>query len=223
MNNEQKKKEKKTNKQKNVTQERERMTFVCVGCRAPLFAATSEITQDDNANESDASFEKVLNFSSARASSTHSQPDHSFGLPRTKLSCAKCDAHLGHVFHAPNQLPDRVRFCVSASACELQTSPLSPSQLAPPVAAPATAAAAAVAAASATNGASSSSSSSLPSNAGATAASSAAAHRVAGMTQQAVAAKARREEQNSASTFMVGAAALALVGVAVVYLFRKSK
>lgn len=200
------------------------MTFVCVGCRAPLFAATSEIASEKNdevANESDETFEKVLNFSSARAASTHSQPDHSFGLPRTKLSCAKCDAHLGHVFHAPNQLPDRVRFCVSASACELQTSPLSPSQLAPPPAAPA-------AAAGANSNAASSSSSSLPSSDGASAASvssaaASAAHRVAGMTQQAVAAKARRDEQNSASTFMVGAAALALVGVAVIYLFRKSK
>lgn len=195
---------------------------MCVGCRAPLFAATSEIASeknDDVANESDETLEKVLNFSSARAASTHSQPDHSFGLPRTKLSCAKCDAHLGHVFHAPNQLPDRVRFCVSASACELQTSPLSPSQLAPPVAAPAAAAAAN------TNGASASLSSSLPSDAAAAASSPAAsaAHRVAGMTQQAVAAKARRDQQNSSSTFMVGAAALALVGVAVIYLFRKSK
>jgi hypothetical protein len=209
------------------------MTFVCVACRAPLFAATSLLVDDNNNtnnNNIDNENDSILNFSASRPSATHAQPDHSFGLPRTKLSCAKCDVHLGHVFHAPTQLPDRVRFCVSAAACELQTAPLSASQLAPVP--------------NATSNSSSNSgsnanvatSSSLPSNANVSANKSSssgsslppgaatAANVVAGMTQQAVAAKARRDEaQHSASTVMAGAAALALVGVALVYLFRKSK
>ncbi|WP_433532131.1 peptide-methionine (R)-S-oxide reductase MsrB [Micromonospora sp. CA-263727] len=48
--------------------------------------------------------------------------DNSFGMRRTEIRCARCDSHLGHVFHGEGFTPKDTRHCVNSLSIRLDPS-----------------------------------------------------------------------------------------------------
>jgi len=84
-------------------------TFFCIGCGQPLFQARAKFESGTG----------WPSFNAALDGALESTEDHSYGVSRTEVHCARCGCHLGHVFPG-GPPPSFQRYCINGVALDFR-------------------------------------------------------------------------------------------------------